>query len=64
MCPHTPKDYSDYSSEEEVHKLRMEQEEEASGRREQAEHRIREKEEEARGRREKAERWIRGERST
>ncbi len=61
MCPHTPKDYS---SEEEVYKLRMEQEEEASGRREQAEHRIKEKEEEARGRREKAERWIRGERST
>jgi hypothetical protein len=61
MCPHTPKDYS---SEEEVHKLRMEQEEEARGRREQAEHRIREKEEEALGRREKAERWMRGERST
>jgi hypothetical protein len=61
MCPHTPKDYS---SEEEVRKLRMEQEEEAGGRREQAEHRIREKEEEARGRREQAERWMRGERST
>ena len=61
MCPHTPKDYS---PEEEVHKLRMEQKEEASGRREQAEHRIKEKEEEARGRREEAERWMRGERST
>jgi hypothetical protein len=42
----------------------MEQEEEASGRREQAERRIREKEDEARGRREEAERWMRGERST
>jgi hypothetical protein len=61
MCPHTPKDYS---SEEEIHKLRMEQEEEASGRREQAERWIKEKEEEALGRREQAERWIRGERST
>ena len=61
MCPHTPKDYS---PEEEVHKLRMEEEEEASGRREKAEHRIREKEQEARGRREEAERWMRGERSS
>jgi hypothetical protein len=61
MCPHTPKHYS---PEEEVHRLRMEQEEEASGRREQAEHRIKEKEEEARGKREQAERWMRSERST
>jgi hypothetical protein len=38
MCPHTSEDYS---PEEEVHKLRMEQEEEASGRREQAERWIR-----------------------
>ena len=38
MCPHTPKDYS---SEEEVYKLRMEQEEEARGRREKAERWIR-----------------------
>jgi hypothetical protein len=58
MCPYTPKDYS---PKEEVHKLRMQQGEEASGRREQAEHRIREREEEASGRREEAERWMRGE---
>jgi hypothetical protein len=57
MCPHTPKDYS---PEQEVRKLRIEQEEQASGRREQAQRRIREKEEEASGRREEAERWMRG----
>jgi hypothetical protein len=60
MCPHTPEDYS---PEQEVRKLRMKQEEEASGRREQAQRRIREKEEEASGRREEAQHWMRGGRS-
>jgi hypothetical protein len=57
MCPHTPEDYS---PEQEVRKLRIEQEEQAGGRREQAQRRIREKEEEASERREEAERWMRG----
>jgi hypothetical protein len=56
MCPHTPEDYS---SEEEVRKLRAEQKEEARGRREQAERWMTEKEEEALERREDAERWMR-----
>ena len=60
MPPYIPKDYS---PEEELHKLRTQQEEEASGRREQAEHRIREREGEAHGRREQVQRWLRGERS-
>jgi hypothetical protein len=57
MRPHTPEDYS---PEEEVHKLRTKQKQEARGRREQAERRMTEQEEEALERREDAERWMRG----
>ena len=60
MCPHTPEDYS---SEEEVRKLRAEQKQEARGQRQQAERRTREKEEESLERREDAERWMRGRRN-
>jgi hypothetical protein len=59
MCPHTPEDYS---SEEEVRKLRAKQKQDARGRRKQAERRMMEKEEEALERREDAERWMRGRR--
>jgi hypothetical protein len=59
MCPHTPEEYS---SEEEVRKLRTKQKEEARGRREQAERRMTQKEEEALERSEDAERWMRGRR--
>jgi hypothetical protein len=57
MCPHTPEDYS---PEEEVHKLRTKQKQEARGRREQAERRMTEQEDEALERREDAQRWMRG----
>ena len=57
MCPHTPEDYN---SEEEVHKLRTQQKQEARGRREQAERRMTEQEDEALERREDAQRWMRG----
>jgi len=60
MCPHTPEDYS---PAEEVHKLRAKQNEEARGRREQAERRMTEKEEEAHERHEDAERQMRGRRN-
>ena len=60
MCPETPEDYS---SEEEVRKLRTKQKEEASERREQAERRMTEKEEEANERREDAQRQMRGRRN-
>ncbi len=60
MCPHTPEDYS---PAEEVRKLRAKQKEDARGRREQAERRMKEKEEEALERREDAQRWMRGRRS-
>ena len=59
MCPHTPEEYS---PEDEVRKLRTEQKQDASGRREQAERRMTEKEEEALERREDAERWMKGRR--
>jgi hypothetical protein len=61
MCPHTSEDYS---SEEEVRKLRAKQKQDARGRREQAERRMTEKEEEALERREDAERWMRGGRNS
>ena len=60
MAPHTP---DDYSPEEEVRKLRTKQQEEASGRRKQAERRMAEKEEEAFERREDAERQMKGRRN-
>ena len=60
MAPHTP---DDYSPEEEVRKLRTKQQEEARGRREQAERRMAEKEEEAFERREDAERQMKGRRN-
>jgi hypothetical protein len=60
MCPHTPEDYS---PDEEVRKLRTKQEEEALGRREQAERRMSEQEEEALERREDAQRQMRGRRN-
>ena len=60
MCPHTPEDYS---PEEEIHKQRTKQKEEASGRREQAERRMSEQEEEANERREDAQRQMRGRRN-
>lgn len=60
MCPHTPEDYS---SEEEVRKLRTEQKEDARGRREQAERRMSEQEEEAFERREDAVRQMKGRRN-
>ena len=60
MCPDTPEDYN---SEEEVRKLRTEQKQEASGRREQAERRMSEQEEEAVERREDAERQMRSRRN-
>ena len=60
MRPHTPEDYS---PEDEVRKLHTKQEQEARGRREQAERRTRQKEEAALERREDAERWMRGRRS-
>jgi hypothetical protein len=56
MCPHSPENYN---PEEEVRKLRTKQKEEARGRHEQAERRMREKEEETLERREDAERWMR-----
>ena len=61
MCPHTPEDYS---PEEEVRKLRTRQNEEARGRREQAERRMTEQEDEALERREDAECQMRGRRSS
>jgi hypothetical protein len=60
MWAHTPEDYS---SEEEVRKLRAKQKQEARGRRKQAERRTREMEEESLERREDAERWMRGRRN-
>ena len=60
MCPRTPEDYS---SEEEVRKVRTKQKQEALGRREQAERRTTEKEEEALERREDAERQMKGRRN-
>lgn len=60
MCPHTPEDYS---SAEEVRKLRTEQKEDARGRREQAERRMSEQEEEALERREDAVRQMKGRRN-
>jgi hypothetical protein len=59
MCPHTPEGYS---AEEEVRKLRTKQEQDARGRREQAERRMTEKEEEALERSEDAEHWMKGRR--
>ena len=56
MCPHTPEDYS---PEEEVRKLRTKQNQEARGRREQAERRMIENEEEAFERGEDAKRQMR-----
>jgi hypothetical protein len=60
MCPHTPEDYS---PEEEVHKLRTQQKQEARGRREQAERRMTEQEDEALERREDAQRQMRNRRN-
>ena len=60
MCPRTPEDYS---PEEEVRKLRTRQQQEARGRREQAERRMTEQEEEAVERREDTERQMRGRRN-
>lgn len=59
MCPRTPEDYS---SEEEVRKLRTRLKQEARGRREQVESRMTEQEEEALERREYAQRQMRGRR--
>jgi hypothetical protein len=60
MCPHKPEEYS---PEDEVRKLHTKHNEQARGRREQAERRTKEKEKEALERREDAQRWMRGRRS-
>jgi hypothetical protein len=60
MCAHSPEGYT---PEEEVRKLRTQQNEEARGRREKAERRTKEKGEEALERREDAERWMRSRRN-
>jgi hypothetical protein len=57
MGPHTPEDYS---SKDEVRKLRTKQKQDARELREQAERRMTEMEEESLERREGAERWMRG----
>jgi hypothetical protein len=60
MCPDTPEDYS---SEEEVRKVRTKQKQEARGRREQAERWMTDKEDEAFERGEDAKRQMRGRRN-
>ena len=59
MDHHTP---GGYFPEEELRKLRTKQNQEARGRREEAERRMTEKEEEALERREDAEHWMKGRR--
>jgi hypothetical protein len=60
MCPDTPEDYS---SEEEVRKVRTKQKQEARGRREQAERWMTDKEDEALERHEDAKRQMKGRRN-